>query len=261
MNRTAYNVTSTASPLDSLLEEDEENRYWGLSDQDVPILIGAAAGQFCFDWRPRPAFSVKTLNRPFKWWEIPFATWISRLETNRRLMKYLSCSWSDVSFSLLETGAVGFVFLILGAIVIWYCCQFAFKSDKSIYSKCFMILHIKVTRDLSSSIIVVLLNFDVFNKHPVFCFVTPSLSESPWFRYLLSWCGGKLLSNIISFLLRFWIRRQWSGKHNEWRNDAFQWFGSFRRSKYQIDDKDFKCSTVYCARKQSDCFIDSGSSE
>ena len=31
-------------------------------------------------------------------------------------------------------GAVGLVFLILGAVLIWYCCQFAFKREKSIYS-------------------------------------------------------------------------------------------------------------------------------
>lgn len=39
--------------------------------------------------------------------------------------------------SKLFAGAVGLVFLIVGAIVIWYCCQFAFKSEKSIYSEYF----------------------------------------------------------------------------------------------------------------------------
>lgn len=46
-----------------------DNRFWGISDRDVPILIGAAAG------------------------------------------------------------AVGLVFLILGAVVIWYFCQFVFQGD------------------------------------------------------------------------------------------------------------------------------------
>lgn len=36
--------TTTQSPYDPLFE-DTEDRYWGLSDRDVPILIGAAAGK------------------------------------------------------------------------------------------------------------------------------------------------------------------------------------------------------------------------
>jgi len=55
--------------------DESRNTFWGVSDRDVPILIGAAAG------------------------------------------------------------AVGLVFLILGAVLIWYCCQFALKRDKSLYSK------------------------------------------------------------------------------------------------------------------------------
>lgn len=66
---------------DTILTYDDghtDNRFWGISDRDVPILIGAAAG------------------------------------------------------------AVGLVFLILGAVVIWYCCQFVFqgegKNGSSMYS-------------------------------------------------------------------------------------------------------------------------------
>jgi hypothetical protein len=33
------------------------------------------------------------------------------------------------------SGAVGLVFLILGAVLIWYCTQFVFKREKSIYSE------------------------------------------------------------------------------------------------------------------------------
>lgn len=40
----AADNTTTDFPFDPLLE-DNENRYWGLSDRDVPILIGAAAGE------------------------------------------------------------------------------------------------------------------------------------------------------------------------------------------------------------------------
>lgn len=42
-NGMAPNAT-TQSSYDPLFE-DTEDRYWGLSDRDVPILIGAAAGK------------------------------------------------------------------------------------------------------------------------------------------------------------------------------------------------------------------------
>ena len=48
------------------------------------------------------------------------------------LLKFMSLILPSVF-----AGAIGLVFLILGAIVIWYCCQFAFKSEKSIYSEYF----------------------------------------------------------------------------------------------------------------------------
>lgn len=88
LNRT-NNVTMSNNNLsvttfgygDTILTYDDgqtDNRFWGISDRDVPILIGAAAG------------------------------------------------------------AVGLVFLILGAVVIWYCCQFVFqgegKNGSSMYS-------------------------------------------------------------------------------------------------------------------------------
>ena len=31
--------------LNTAMDDGDEDRYWGLSDRDVPILIGAAAGQ------------------------------------------------------------------------------------------------------------------------------------------------------------------------------------------------------------------------
>ena len=46
-NEQGMSLNSSQSLLNHLpdLLEDPDNRYWGLSDRDVPILIGAAAGE------------------------------------------------------------------------------------------------------------------------------------------------------------------------------------------------------------------------
>ena len=100
---------SNVTEIPFLSFEESRNRYWGVSDRDVPILIGAAAG---------------------KRYHLHTNLDISQVSVNQSLFTII-----NVMSTFYVLGAVGLVFLILGAVLIWYCCQFAFKRDKSLYSK------------------------------------------------------------------------------------------------------------------------------
>lgn len=101
---------SNVTEIPFLSFEESRNRYWGVSDRDVPILIGAAAGT-------------------------RYATFLISWCLSIRCPDQGLFTVVNVMSMFVFAGAVGLVFLILGAVLIWYCCQFAFKRDKSLYSK------------------------------------------------------------------------------------------------------------------------------
>lgn len=112
---------SNVTEIPFLVYEEPGNHYWGVSDRDVPILIGAAVGE---------SFSRSEFNTLMTRYN-SFSIDIIADSMSTSQLAMFSSHVSDFTYP----GAVGLVFLILGAVLIWYCTQFVFKRDKSIYSE------------------------------------------------------------------------------------------------------------------------------